>query len=248
MAKWNGRQPPSWSSVQALCSEPNDHSQKKYTYFHIFSTCRMMKVSFLIGYMWFSASLTYYGISFGIKNLSGDFHLNFFLMCLLETPSSLMIYHLTGWLGRRWATFVPMLIVSLSLLAAVPITLILPEDEAGRYTTILCFVARFTLSLAWGTMTLFHAEIYPTVVRNIGLGYCNTVARFGGILAPYILSMGVPYAFYALIGGTMVLSAIAPLLLPETRGKPLPDGLEMTWEEDKGKDKTSGLEMISLNS
>ena len=44
----------------------------------------------------FCCSLTYYGISFGIKNLAGDFFLNFFLMAVVEVPPSLFVYHLSG--------------------------------------------------------------------------------------------------------------------------------------------------------
>ncbi|XP_076451261.1 solute carrier family 22 member 4-like [Babylonia areolata] len=95
MARWNGRNPPNLSSVQALCSD-SSHTQRKYSYFHIFSTWRMMKISCLLGFMWFCCSITYYGILFGIKNLSGDFHLNFFLMTVVELPTPLFVYHLSG--------------------------------------------------------------------------------------------------------------------------------------------------------
>ncbi|KAL8620051.1 hypothetical protein ACOMHN_015333 [Nucella lapillus] len=165
MAKWNGRQPPSWSSVQVLCSNPKDHSQKKYTYFHIFSTCRMMKVSCLIGYMWWACAVSYYGISFGIKNLSGDFHLNFMLNSLVELPTGPLLYFLSGWLGRRWISFCGLLICSLSAFAIVPLSYLMSEEAAGNYVNALCIVCRGALNLGWSALILITTEQYPTVVR-----------------------------------------------------------------------------------
>lgn len=41
--------------------------------------------------------MTYYGISFGIKNLSGDFYLNLLLMAVLEMPPNLVMVSLLNW-------------------------------------------------------------------------------------------------------------------------------------------------------
>ncbi|XP_076451744.1 solute carrier family 22 member 21-like isoform X2 [Babylonia areolata] len=246
MARWNGRNPPNLSSVQALCSD-SDHTQRKYSYFHIFSTCRIMKLSCMSGFMWMTAALAYYAITFGIKNLSGHFHLNFFLMVLMETPACMLVYHLSGWLGRRWATFSGFLVVSLTLLSAVPITLLLSEDSAGNYITVLCSAARFFLQLGWGVMALFHTELYPTVVRAIGVGYCHTISRCGAILAPYLMSLGASY-IYAILGVAMAVTAVVPLLLPETRGQPLPDDLEdKQGEVDAGMQTKDDMELSAIS-
>ncbi|XP_076451750.1 organic cation/carnitine transporter 2-like [Babylonia areolata] len=224
MARWNGRNPPNLSSVQALCSD-SGHTQRKYNIFHIFSTCEMMKVTCLAGFMWFVSSITYYGILFGIKNLSGDFNLNFFVMTAVEIPPPLLVFHLSRRFGRRWTLFGIFSICTLSVVAVVPLSLLLSEEEAGSYINALCIVCRGGLILGWNTMCLYLAELYPTVVRNIGLGFCSTFARLGGILAPYILSEKKLYISFSIISGAMALSATAPLFLMETRGQPLQDEL-----------------------
>ncbi|KAL8620052.1 hypothetical protein ACOMHN_015334 [Nucella lapillus] len=225
MAKCNGRKPPSLSAVEALCSDTTGKRQRKYNYIHIFSTCKMLKLSTLFGYMWFASSVAYYGILFGIKNLSGNFNLNFFLMTLVEMPPQLFVFHLTGWFGRRWTIFGSLSICTLSMIAVVPLTLLLAEDAAGSYINAMCMVCRASLVLAWNALALFNAEHYPTVVRNIGIGFCNMCGRMGGILAPYVLHVNEPYVFYSITGAAMALTALAPLMLEETRGKPLQDEL-----------------------
>ena len=39
---------------------------------------------------------------------------------------------------------------------------------------------------AFGTAYQLSAEIYPTVVRNAGMGSSSAVARVGSMLSPYI--------------------------------------------------------------
>ncbi|XP_076451281.1 organic cation/carnitine transporter 2-like [Babylonia areolata] len=225
MARWNGRNPSDLSSVQTLCSDSGHLPQRKYSYLHIFSTWRMMKISFLLGFMWFCCSITYFGMVFGIKNLSGDFNLNFFLMTVVDLPSPLLVYHLSGWFGRRWALFGSFMVCTLSMATVVTLLLLLSEEEAGNYVNALCFVGRAALELAWNLMSLVTAELYPTVVRSIGTGYCEMSARLGGILAPYILSAKKTYVMYVFTGVAMALTSLVPLLLTETRDQPLPDEL-----------------------
>lgn len=45
----------------------------------------------------FACSLTYYGISFGIRSLSGNFYLNLLLMSVAELPQYLLIFHVVNW-------------------------------------------------------------------------------------------------------------------------------------------------------
>ena len=53
-------------------------------------------------------------------------------------------------------------------------------------TTLLALVGKFGASAAFGVIYLYTAEVFPTVMRNSGLGLCSICARFGAILSPYI--------------------------------------------------------------
>lgn len=73
---------------------------------------------------------------------------------------------------------------------------------------------------------LYSTEIYPTEVRQIGLGVNSAVSRVGSMLSPFVkelnemthvsVSMGL-FASIALVNTFLVL------LLPETRGKDISD-------------------------
>jgi MFS transporter, OCT family, solute carrier family 22 (organic cation transporter), member 4/5 len=48
-------------------------------------------------------------------------------------------------------------------------------------------IGKFGISVSYAVVYVFSAEIYPTVVRNAGMGISSMSARVGGALAPFIL-------------------------------------------------------------
>jgi len=48
-------------------------------------------------------------------------------------------------------------------------------------------IGKMAITASYGTVYVFSAEQFPTLVRNIGIGAASTSARIGGILAPYFL-------------------------------------------------------------
>lgn len=47
-------------------------------------------------------------------------------------------------------------------------------------------LAKLVITSSYGTIYVFTAEQFPTVIRNVGLGASSTFARVGGVVAPYI--------------------------------------------------------------
>ncbi|NXP25655.1 S22AD protein, partial [Scytalopus superciliaris] len=92
-------------------------------------------------------------------------------------------------------------------------------------TTVLAIIGKFTATAAFSTSYIYAAELFPTVVRQTGMGLCSTMARVAGILAPLILPLdqyhkAIPMAIF---GSIPVLVSLFCILLPETRGVDLPD-------------------------
>lgn len=55
-------------------------------------------------------------------------------------------------------------------------------------TLTLAILGKIGSAGAFGVVYVFSAELFPTVVRNAGMGACSCVARVGGMLAPYVAS------------------------------------------------------------
>lgn len=51
----------------------------------------------------------------------------------------------------------------------------------------LAMCGKLGIAASFATTYPFTAEIFPTVIRNQGLGMCSMFARIGGFCAPYIL-------------------------------------------------------------
>lgn len=84
------------------------------------------------------------------------------------------------------------------------------------------------MSISFATVYLYAGELFPTVVRNSGVGLSSTVARIGSMVAPFVATLShtsawlPPLAF----GIVPLIGAGLCMLLPDTRGRKLPDTLE----------------------
>lgn len=89
-------------------------------------------------------------------------------------------------------------------------------------------VGKFGVTSAFSMVYVYTAELYPTVVRNMGVGVSSTASRLGSILAPYFIYLGAYDRFlpYILMGSLTVLTAILTLFFPESFGVPLPDTID----------------------
>ncbi|NXQ11970.1 S22AD protein, partial [Peucedramus taeniatus] len=91
--------------------------------------------------------------------------------------------------------------------------------------TVLAIIGKFTATASFSTSYVYAAEVFPTILRQTGVGLCSTMARVAGILAPLIIPLdqyhrAIPKAIF---GSIPVLVAILCILLPETRGIDLAD-------------------------
>jgi OCT family organic cation transporter-like MFS transporter 4/5 len=50
-------------------------------------------------------------------------------------------------------------------------------------------VGKFGISSAFSIIYVFSAELFPTVVRTIGVGAGSMAARLGGLLAPFVAEL-----------------------------------------------------------
>ena len=50
-------------------------------------------------------------------------------------------------------------------------------------------LGKMGLSSGFITVYLYSAELYPTTVRNAGMGTSSCMARVGGMVAPYVANL-----------------------------------------------------------
>ncbi|XP_020772676.2 solute carrier family 22 member 15 [Boleophthalmus pectinirostris] len=178
-------------------------------------------------YIWYACSLVYYGLTLGAGETSGNRFVNVAMYGLVELPAyPLCIYFINKhWAGRRksMAGFLGL------AGSACLLTMFIPQNtEMLLNVTSLALLGKLMVSAAFNITYVYTAELYPTVIRNAGLGVCSMSCRFGGILAPFVPSMravhqSMPFTVFCLSGLT---AGCLGLLLPETLNQPPAETLE----------------------
>ncbi|XP_039760359.1 solute carrier family 22 member 6-like [Pararge aegeria] len=84
------------------------------------------------------------------------------------------------------------------------------------------------VSIVCTCIYIYTSELFPTVVRNMGMGACSTSMRVGSMIAPFVsdLSKTVPWMPTVIFGLAPLVGALVCLLLPETKGTALPDSIK----------------------
>ncbi|KAH9381098.1 hypothetical protein HPB48_010770 [Haemaphysalis longicornis] len=164
--------------------------------------------------------------------LGGNPYLNFAIAGAVEFPAYAISIVIIQKMGRRLSQSGCMLLAGIACI----VTIFFSDVRTLWVKITFAMIGKFLITASYGILYVYSAEIYPTVVRNVGVGSSSTIARFGAIIAPFVKELGyathenVPFGVY---GGICILSGLTVLCLPETRGAQLPDTL-VEGEEFKG--------------
>ncbi|XP_050393876.1 organic cation transporter protein isoform X2 [Patella vulgata] len=186
----------------------------------------------LLSYFWATCSLTFYGVALHASSLSGNLFLNFFLISAVELPGFIICNVLIDRLGRRILYCSSMIFCGLSLvMTTLPIVF---ADESFSWTvTLLAVLGKLGITAAFANLWIYTSELFPTVVRNSGVGSSSMMARLAATSSPYVANLGlmIPGAIgkaapMIIFGITSIIAGLLALLLPETKGRFLPETIE----------------------
>lgn len=133
--------------------------------------------------VWLTNCMVYYFLTMRSKDLGSNRFLSFALSGLVEVPGILLAYKLLNRLGRRW-THGGFLFSSGVACLLWSIFYKTGHLSMGPSVALL---GKFAVSGSFAVIYLYTTEVFPTQVRNAGLGVSSIGARLGGIMAPLIL-------------------------------------------------------------
>nr|XP_020498847.1 solute carrier family 22 member 13-like [Labrus bergylta] len=214
----NGRVLPPVVQVENIL----DGAKRSHSAVDLVRTPQMRKRAIILFYIWFVTVLVYYGLSLGVSRLGTNLYLTQFVFGLVEIPArSLVLLFLPC--SRRLSQSGFLAVGGLACL----LMLAVPEDHPNVLTG-LAMVGKFGITASFSIIYVYTAEIFPTVLRQTGIGVSSMFARMGGMLAPIInlLHNSNPAIPLIIFGTSPLLVAVLALALPETAGRPLPDTIE----------------------
>uniref|UniRef100_A0A914VH80 Major facilitator superfamily (MFS) profile domain-containing protein n=1 Tax=Plectus sambesii TaxID=2011161 RepID=A0A914VH80_9BILA len=168
-----------------------------------------------------------------IQDLAGSPFLNIALMGLLRswTPlAAIAMERYSSWFGRKPLLVGAQGVVCLCFSAIIVISVTGYWDKLHALASGLAlFGYAVEIGLVWVAYKTYTVELFPTVIRTIAVNTFSLSSMLGSILAPQLIYLKtfwhpMPYAGAALI--SLISIVLAVLILPETKGKPMPDSLE----------------------
>uniref|UniRef100_A0A3Q3SLS6 Solute carrier family 22 member 6 n=1 Tax=Mastacembelus armatus TaxID=205130 RepID=A0A3Q3SLS6_9TELE len=200
-----------------------ENENRKYSYLDLVKTPKMRRLALLTGIVWFGVACTYYGISLNVTGFGVNIYLTQFIYGASEIPAKVFIFFTLNKIGRRLNQAGTLALTGLCLFCSMFI-----PQEMGVYKTILGALGKMFSEASFTTVFLYTSELYPTVMRQNGLGFSNFMARIGVSVSPMIMLLEevwipLPSAVFSLVAFAAALSAY---FLPETRNSRLPETIE----------------------
>ncbi|XP_062429437.1 solute carrier family 22 member 7 isoform X1 [Rhea pennata] len=198
-------------------------SGESYSYISLFRTPVLRKISLCSGAVWFGVAFSYYGMSMNLTGFGLNMYLSQFVFGIIEIPAKLMMYVLVNQFGRQQSQAWTLILTGLCIGANI----IIPKSFTSVRSVVAIMGKGFSES-AFTTVFLYTSELYPTILRQNGMGYTSFVARLGGALAPLVFLLdsvwrSLPEVTYC---GVAVCCGSVAFLLPETLNVRLPEGIE----------------------
>ncbi|XP_072368596.1 organic cation/carnitine transporter 2-like [Scyliorhinus torazame] len=222
-AKKNGVTPPEVLFNELELDDMKAKSKESHSIIHLFKTRNIRSITIINLLVWMILTAEYFGLSLNTPNLHGDDYLNCFFSAATEVPAYTAAWLFLRRFSRRFS-----LSGSLLLGGVVLFFIQLIPSNLFAISTILVMIGKLGTTTAFAIVYIYTAELYPTVVRNMGVGVSSMASRFGSIISPYIFHLGVYSEFlpYILMGSLTVFSAFLVLFLPETLNVPLPETID----------------------
>uniref|UniRef100_G3SV36 Solute carrier family 22 member 8 n=1 Tax=Loxodonta africana TaxID=9785 RepID=G3SV36_LOXAF len=185
----------------------------KYSVVDLIRTSTLRLLLICLSLAWFSTGFAYYSLAMGVE----DFGVNIYLLQIIfagaDVPAKFITILSMSYLGRRITQAASLLLAGGSILVLT----FVPSD-LQTLRTVLAVFGKGCLSSSFSCLFLYTSELYPTVIRQTGLGLSNLWARVGSMMAPVvkILAEVQPFIPNVIYGGMALLGGSAALLLPET--------------------------------
>ncbi|KAM9367171.1 LOW QUALITY PROTEIN: uncharacterized protein LRP34_012680 [Phaethornis superciliosus] len=198
-------------------------SGSHHTVVDLVRTPVVRRISCCLSVVWFSTSFAYYGLAMDLQTFDVNIYVIQLIFGAVDIPAKLISIITITFVGRRFSQIITLILAGSAILANI-----LVPRELQLLRTTLAVLGKGCLAASFNCVFLYTGELYPTVIRQTGLGLGNTMARLGSITAPLVKMAGeiFPTLPFIIYGVAPVVSGLVAIFLPETRDKALPETVE----------------------
>ncbi|XP_073486120.1 solute carrier family 22 member 13 [Aquarana catesbeiana] len=207
-------------SEELLTQLQEEKETKSRSMLDLFRIPTLRRVTLVMSFVWFVNSLVYYGLSLNVGSFGLDIYLTQLIFGAVEVPARLGSMFIVQILGRKSSQSMCLLLGGTVCLIITAIPKTLPV-----VITVLAVIGKFAIAASFSICYIYAAELFPTVIRQNGVGICSMTARIAGIISPLISLLdkyhsAIPMAIY---GSGPIIGGLLCFFLPETRNRDLQD-------------------------
>ncbi|XP_067877617.1 solute carrier family 22 member 6-A-like [Heterodontus francisci] len=227
VAKMNGKEAEGEMLTTTILKSNMENEQlvtkNKHGVLDLFRTPVMRKIACCTMLVWFSTSFAYYGLAIDLQRFGVDIYLIQLIFGAVDIPAKLLALLSLSLIGRRFTQGTSLILAGSIILANIFI-----PKELQALRTSFAAIGKGCLAAAFSCCYLHAGELYPTVVRQTGMGLVSTMARVGAMIAPLIRMSGdyVPFLPMTIYGGMAIIAGVTAYSLLETLNAPLPETIE----------------------
>ncbi|XP_011897385.1 PREDICTED: solute carrier family 22 member 8 isoform X3 [Cercocebus atys] len=172
---------------------------------------------------WFATGFAYYSLAMGVEEFGVNLYILQIIFGGVDIPAKFITILSLSYLGRHTTQAAALLLAGGAILALTFVPL-----DLQTVRTVLAVFGKGCLSSSFSCLFLYTSELYPTVIRQTGMGVSNLWTRVGSMLSPLVKITGEvqPFIPNIIYGITALLGGSAALFLPETLNQPLPETIE----------------------
>lgn len=154
-----------------------DDNASKGNIWDLFRTPNMRAKTIYMCFNWFVCGLTFFGVAQYVGHAGGDIFTNVAISAALELPGTVLCIYTMKRFGRKKTLIFSNCLAGISLL----IIAFIPSNES-LITVTLASIGIIGMSISFPTVYIYAGELFPTVVRNIGVGTASMIARIGSMV------------------------------------------------------------------
>ncbi|VVD00486.1 unnamed protein product [Leptidea sinapis] len=187
----------------------------------LFKTPNLRMKTIIICLSWFANSLVYYGLTLSSGKIAGNPYVIIVIFGMVDIPSYAVVFYFLDIWGRRSFMSTAMLVGGTACVVAAFI------PKGASLSTAVVVFGKLFIAASFAIVFNYSAELFPTVLRNSGIGVGSMFARLSGALTPLITLLEsfnpkIPSVTFGLVA---LVSGFLCLFLPETMNQPLPQSL-----------------------